>query len=101
MRSINKQDRHKLTNQGLFFCVHNAFYVQSPISHGKTTTQPGYNRLYHMLEHSNPQSRTLVCNALDRVLGGFSAKVGFRAFLHPDKDFCKVYMLVSTPTLPR
>ncbi|MGU5767946.1 hypothetical protein [Aeromonas allosaccharophila] len=37
--------------------VHNAHYVQLPISHGKTDTQVEIRLLYRVLAHSNPQGR--------------------------------------------
>jgi hypothetical protein len=66
------------------FTPENAFYVQQPISHGKTATQSGYGRLYRVLAHCNTQCMAFyhlkVCNASEAVLGPDPAGYGFSAF---------------------
>ncbi|BCM78218.1 hypothetical protein KAM333_29300 [Aeromonas caviae] len=37
--------------------AHNAFYVQLPISHGKTATPSGYGRLYRVFGRFDTQDR--------------------------------------------
>jgi len=47
----------KLATDPLDLCAHNAFYVQLPISHGKTATPSGSGLLYRVLGRFDTQDR--------------------------------------------
>ncbi|MFS7357364.1 hypothetical protein AB6896_00630, partial [Rahnella inusitata] len=51
------QSLSAITREWIRYSAHNAFYVQQPISHTKTTIPVKRSLLYRVLAHCNAQGR--------------------------------------------